>query len=382
MPYRIPGPQGENPLKTPAQTCGPLGTNQDSGDPGGPGQKGPTPGSVGRNDEGSPGRLPPRLTVKPIVFDAVRVIPFLRSVAYAFVLQRHTRLEWKEDDSAVLGAIYTVFFWKGAPGTAEVNTGDEAKIAEGTRAETARLIATFIQQCAKGPEAAAKWLLDMEQLRADAIGSIRDVLADARQINREAARETGQLIARLAFTRAAATITVGVLGEVLPGAGRWISLGYSVATETIDGVGQASQANAVAVSFQGAAFKEGSAEVAGAVAEWAVDKVNGRPTGEEFQQMRARMDQLDAKLRDQIMRRSQRLAEQSRGLGPDHTQSINSLSSQITRNEHRLNQAQKGVAKSATKAAAAKGVSWAFLGYDIYKALEEYELTRSQALAD
>ncbi len=382
MPYRIPGPQGTNPFEIPPQTCGPVGTNNDAGDPNGPFQKGPTPGPVGRNDEGSFQSLPPQIRVKPLVFDSDKVIPFLRSVAYSFVAQRNTRMEWKEDDSKFMKALYTVFFWKGTPGTVDVTTGDKMKIEKDTQTETARLIEIFAERCSRGPESAANWLLDMERLRDYNLKAVQEVFADAREINREITGDIGKTIVRLAAAKAAATVTVKIMGEVVPGAGKWIALGYDIITGTIDEVSQANQANAVAVTLASTTAQEGGKEALGDAAEWAVDKINGKPTADEFLQMKENMDKLDSKIRDQMERRAQRLLDQTGGMGKRNADSIKSLSAQIAKNQDKLNAVQKGVVKSAGKAVAAKAVGWAFLGFDIYKAIDEYEMTKKAALAD
>ncbi len=64
-----------------------------------------------------------------ICYDLPTVSSFFRSCALGVAIEKNTSLEWKDAElGRYLGAIYSVLFWKGAPGTVEVDMGQKAEV--------------------------------------------------------------------------------------------------------------------------------------------------------------------------------------------------------------------------------------------------------------
>jgi hypothetical protein len=322
-----------------------------------------------------------RLELKTLLLEADKVVPFLRSVAYAIVLQRNVRIRWRETDSLFLRGLYGAFFGlKGRPGVADVTTGTTAEIEEQTKVETAHLIDSLFSRIQIGSVAAARYLTDMEDLRGFNLEAVQETFAEGSRINAEITGELATGIQRLALYKAGGTIVVKVLGQV-PGPGWLLALGYDVVVGTVDDLEKPGTSNAVGVAFGnlGASVRDEIRDKAAEHVTEAIEKrLNGRPTVDELEHFCTKMRQLEEKIAGQVERRALRLAQQGTPFeGPGAAGSIQSLTTQIARNEKALGAAQKGVLRAGAKAVVAKAVSWGFLGHDIYKTLEEYRETLS-----
>lgn len=151
-----------------------------------------------------------------ICYDFNAVSRFFRSVAVTMALQRNTSLEWTTyRDSAVINGIYSVLLWKGAPGMAEIRTGNRMAVEQETDQLHERFVLAWLRKLHEGgPEAANVYVSHMAQVREDARDAIDDVMRDAREINSEVINETRDAIVTLGRIRLGASVGVAVIGGV------------------------------------------------------------------------------------------------------------------------------------------------------------------------
>lgn len=308
------------------------------------------------------------------------VIPFLRSVSYAQVAQRTTRIEWAEETEGALPVLYAALLGTfGTPGTARVVTAPEARIRDEVIKETQRRINLFFQKCEAGPGAVAAYLAEEEEMRTFCLKALRDLHAEANAINAEIVRAWGKAISFVSHIKLGSTLAMKAMGQI-PGPGWAVGFAYDVTVGTIDDLAKADRAKAVVVVASENALKEGMKEVAGQVAEKTVDVLNRVPTDRELGQALTRMRQLDDKLGRQLATLRTRGMERSLGWAQKGTEdSIRSLTSQVARNTDKLDAAQRAVVKAGAKRIAAKLVGWAFLADDVREAFAKHSATTAAA---
>jgi hypothetical protein len=316
--------------------------------------------------------VPKRPTVKPLCINLDEMLPFLRSVSYAVVMQRTTRTVWREDEGAVK-YLYAAFLGAfGTPGRMEVTTANDAQIRREVEVETQHRIDKLMGKAEVGPDAVARYVASENDIRAYCLNAVREAYADANQVNREIGQAWGWSIEFLSEINTLSTLAVKTMGQI-PGPGWAISLGYDVVQGTIEDWSQAHTAQGIVMIASENARKEGCKEAASKIAEKAVDVVNKQPTEKELTQAITRMRQLESKLSRQTDRLAKQLERRQLGIAGSATHnSIRSLSTQVERNAGRLDQAQRGMAKSAGKLMLAKAVGWVFLAKDVTDAIEKH----------
>lgn len=153
-------------------------------------------------------------SVPTICYDLPTVSRFFRSVALAVAMQKYMSLEWKDyKDSTVLNVVYSVMFWKGPPGSVEVNTGSRQQIEAETNRLHAHYLMTWVDKVhGGGPGAGNSYTTQMMNVRESARSAIESTFRDAREINAEIARDTQEAIVALARIRLAATVGVAIIG--------------------------------------------------------------------------------------------------------------------------------------------------------------------------
>lgn len=205
-----------------SSTPGPQGRN-DAAHPGfGPVMSGDTPGPLGTGgDWASPHRKAQVYLEKTpvLLLNAKKIIAFVRSVAYAKAQQQKTKLRWEEDKSKFMRGLYTVMFWKGAPGTAEVDTGDWRQIDKTAAADTGHMMRVVMKKAGESPKALTEYLKGLEEIRAYSLEAVKDVYKDANEINHEVREAAAAGIKRLAVIKFSSDLIVAVLGIVTGGKG-------------------------------------------------------------------------------------------------------------------------------------------------------------------
>jgi len=194
---------------------------------------------------------------------------FLWTVANARALQQTTKLTWQPyRESAVLNGIYAVMgkFGYGAPGTVEV-TQDQIRILQLTDQFLDGLVDSFFAKAtdASHPSHLGLWMGSLVDIRDGALETVRDVFADAAEINREIVSATNTGIRRLAAIHLASTVALSAMscGLGLTGTAAEISvsggiqLGYGVAGEVVKGWSEVDRAKAIAIGTA----KEGGKEL-------------------------------------------------------------------------------------------------------------------------
>jgi hypothetical protein len=244
IPACTPGSWGHNDASDPdvrtavmGDTSSPVGTGKDRCSP-----------DVGRS------RLR-RRTVRLIVFDKKSVLRFLRSVALARAQQSRVKLRWVEDKSGFMRGVYSVMFWKGRPGWAEVDPGDADEIIRLADKYTEEYMRSFVEHCARGPESIKKYMEGLAEGREYSLNAVRDTYRDAAELNVDARREAAKGIETLAkyrlgstlFVKTAALIVSLVGPKKTQAATGAIDLGYDLSLMTIDNWDTSNRARAIAV---------------------------------------------------------------------------------------------------------------------------------------
>jgi hypothetical protein len=314
-----------------------------------------------------------KVEVKPLVVNLDTTIPFLRSVSYAIVAQQTTRVEWKEDTGPIK-TLYAVFLGAfGTPGTAEVRTATEAEMRRRVDLETHHRIDVLVTRMEAGPAAVAKYLRDLDEIRATCLKGVQLQYADAGSINREIAEMWGQSTRFLAKVELGSTLAVKGM-TLVPGPGWAVALGYDALHQTINDFEHAGEANSVVATASEELLKETAEEATEKAAEKIVDRLNKQPTRAELKHALARVRQLEDKIARQFEKLARRHRQVQAGLADHGTaSSIQSMNRQIPRNVARLDAAQKSTARAAGKFALARTVSWVFMAKDVSDAMTRYE---------
>jgi len=309
--------------------------------------------------------------MKPLVLDLDQIIPFLRSVSYAIVAQRTTRLEWRPDDTPAR-YIYKAFLGAfGEPGTVTVTTAAEAEILRKVDLEMHHFIDVLMARAEAGPVAVAKYLADLDKIRASSLKSLKELYSDANAINRDIASELGRSITFLWNIKFGSKMVVKTVG-VFSGAVGLVALGSDLFGDPIEEWAKSASADAVVMVASKEAKKAVVEESASKLAEKIVDKINGQATDAELKHAFANMQRIERKLSEQITRIGHKVQLHQLGVrSPRIDDSVKDLRRLAERNAGKLDQAQKGVAKSAGKVAIAKLVSIVFLVEDARKLLAE-----------
>lgn len=221
-----------------------------------------------------------------LVLDGEVLQRFFRTCARARATQRHTQLKWVEyKESAVLNAVYTVFFWKGAPGIAEIDFGVQAEIDKDTEQYTAQNERAFLARAVEGGQATVKVLKNMEENRQSCIGFVQELLRDQGKINSGAIRMAQQGLNRLATIKVGSDIIIAV------GAPFVVDLGYSLITATIDEVSKGQDVDAVLIT----GAKEGSKNVGQEIADH-IGSAQARKIAEEIAKFEKEIEALNEQI--------------------------------------------------------------------------------------
>jgi len=324
-----------------------------------------------------------------ICYDLAAVSRFFRSVAMAITLQRYTTIEWVNyRDSQVLNAVYAVLFWKGAPGTAEIQTADSAVVQRATDELHERFLMAWIGRLVSdGPAAANAYVSQMTQLRDSARDSLNELFHDAAQINNEVASQTRDAIVALARIRLAATVGVAVIGAaagiafVAAGAGATgvtvfgIEAGTGAAQFGATGFGY-SAINTVIKTWEQAPEAK-IAAVAVDTGKYAGNEIGGHVSGHFIGTALAqsqRSAQIIKSAEGQIRKMSARLAQEHLRKAQIRKATSILAASQAQAARETANLAKAGqMAKLAT--GAAKGIPVVFAAWDILDAIGDYNAT-------
>jgi hypothetical protein len=192
-------------------------------------------------------------------YDLSAVSRFLRSVAQATAMQQYTSLAWQpylddptvpDSDKRVLRVIYTVLAWKEPPGTLEV-VQDTAKIELRTNELHERYLLAWIDHLTRDPARAARYLEDMQKSRDNSTQFIREMFADAADLQREMLDETDAHLRGLGGIKLASTLVVTGMGLALTSLGAvLVGTGYSVGRSLAKTQSQAAGAKVVGVSIE------------------------------------------------------------------------------------------------------------------------------------
>jgi hypothetical protein len=190
----------------------------------------------------------PATRVDTLIFDQEQVERLLQSVAYAKVLERHTKLVWKSyDESAVINAIYTILPF-GKPGTVEVDSGDSGALATETEQQTEHLLEQFAIKLTEGASATVRFLGGQQQIRHSCLESVQGVYREASSMNHEIQDVAQRAIARLTMIKAASTLVLksaALAGGGLPAF--LIGTGYDVSLNLVTDWSQSSEAKLIGV---------------------------------------------------------------------------------------------------------------------------------------
>ncbi len=328
-----------------------------------------------------------------ICYDLAAVSRFFRSVALAAALQRYTTIEWVNyQDSRVLNAVYTVLFWKGPPGTAEIQTADSDVIQRATDEMHERFLIAWINRLASdGPAAANTYVMQMAQLRDSARAALDDLFRDATQINNEVLSQTRDAIVALARIRLAATVGVAVIGAaagiafVAAGAGATgvtvfgLEAGTGAAQFGATGFGYSAINTVIKTWEQAPEAKIGA--IAVDTGKYAGNEIGGHASSHYIGAALAqsqRSTQIIKSAEGQIRKMSARLAQE--GLRKKQIRKATSIlaASEAQAARETANLAKAGqMAKVAT--GAAKGIPVVFAAWDILDAIGDYNATLKTA---
>jgi len=260
----------------------------------GPCFRGDTPGPTGHGgDFADPDAGKSRMHNKKtpiLVMDSRKTHAFLKSVAYAKAQQAKVRMRWVEDQSKFMQGLYSVMFWKGKPGTVEVDTGDWKEIDRVAAADTKHMLAVMMRKAGEGPKALTKYLKGLEEIRDYALEAIRDVYKEAGELNHEVREHAAQGIKRLAAIKFGADLIMAGLSAV-PGAGMVVPLLYSWGGELIRSIDEAPSAQVI--GFTGIFLEKGAHHVLAHSAEHGTEKI---AEAQEAQELQAELSQEEAKL--------------------------------------------------------------------------------------
>ena len=311
-----------------------------------------------------------------LVLDGEALQRFFRTCARARAVQNHTRLKWIEyKDSGYLNAIYTVFFWKGAPGTAEIDFGVQAEIDKDTEQYTAQNQRIFWSKVAEGGQAVVNVLKNMQDNRQSCLDSVRELLRDQGQINNEAIQMAQKGINRLAVIKLGSDIIIAV------GAPFVVDLGYSFVTASIGEISKGKEVDAVMIT----GLKEGGKNIGQEIADH-IGSAQARKIAQEIAEFEKEIDTLN----DQIAKNKNRIKRLAAGeirvsrkdRAAKIAKKIRKLNSKIARNKKLIGSLDADVyqkkafkPKPNAQAVLGKTVKWLFVANSIKGAVENFNKT-------
>jgi hypothetical protein len=246
------GPAGRNPFEPAPYTPSSLGKN-DCGDPS-CSVIGDSPGAVGDNDAAAmciePTQPLPPQTINVCLLDPYQLEVFFFAAAYARIMQKSLKREYKEIEHDVALYKYLLLGTSGAPGEEQISIGDAEEIRRQANDQATKDEGTFLRMCDKGPQAAIDFLWNTAGIWVTLDNDIQEAFAENRELNQSIRKMTAGCIEKLARIKEWSTI---VLSEVAAITGNakvvLISFGYDVVVkiiETLDSE-EARGADAIAV---------------------------------------------------------------------------------------------------------------------------------------
>lgn len=177
-----------------------------------------------------------------IAYDYDTIERYFRACAKMIAMQRSLEVKWVPyKDSAVLNAIYTVFWWKEGPGTVETDMKSVAEMEDEIEKLTNNMVQIWLKKIFDhGPMAADDYVRKMGEVRQNAYSSIQSTLREVGQINREIVGDLDNSIKTFAQIKLGATVGVAVIGAtagVLIAGGATALAGAAAATGTYGGLG-------------------------------------------------------------------------------------------------------------------------------------------------
>jgi hypothetical protein len=218
--------------------------------------RGDTPGSVGTGqDAGDPAETNGGGLSGPIFVMLLNPKPtlrFLRSVALACANQERVKLRWTEDKDGFMQGLYSILFWKGRPGWAEVDPGDAREIQQIADQHMKLYVEGWVKHCCEGPKAVKDYLEGLEKIREYCLNSVGDVYREAAELNVEVRREAARGIEILAAYKLSADIFVKTASLFAPGASQFaaslVDTGYDFSLILIKSLDEAPRASVVAIA--------------------------------------------------------------------------------------------------------------------------------------
>lgn len=241
MPGRTPHSLGRHDAGDPTlllslrgDTPGPVGTGKDNGDP-------VRSSSVGL-----------RSPVFVLLLDPQPTLRFLRSVALARAHQQRVKLRWVEDKDGFMQGLYSIMFWKGRPGWAEVDPGDAREIERLADEYMKGYVEGWVKRCCEGPKAVKEYLERLEEIRRYNLEAIEDVYRDASELNVEVRREAARGIERLASYKLGADLLVKTASLLAPEQSQFaaslIDTGYDFSLILVKSFDETPEASVVAIA--------------------------------------------------------------------------------------------------------------------------------------
>lgn len=313
-----------------------------------------TPGPTGLKDRADPNPpisppSPPLPHVRMVILDLPNVLRLLKSAALARSMAVHTTARWVEyNDSTVINALYTVFFWKEKPGAVEVDTGKREDVQRDSARFYGDFRETFFDKLKGGAAAAFNFLEHAEQIRRASLDQIHSTFRDAQKINQEVAAETTTFIQVASVVKLASDLVIKV------GAPPYISIPYSMTCSIIKDYYAAKDANVIAFNTGMEPAKEAGKEAA---------ERGARSLAGQASALQRVIDVADA----EIAYVTERLGIQS------------SLKGRLRKLTQRLNMAEAQKAAGARRLVATnaakwglKGIAFGFVAWDVKESFEEF----------
>ncbi|MCV9935755.1 hypothetical protein OIU35_05210 [Boseaceae bacterium BT-24-1] len=330
----------------------------------------------------------------PVVcYDLHAVSRFIRSCALVIATQHSMKIEWETyRDSKVINAIYTVFFWKEAPGMAVVKDGSPAEIERRADQMHERYLLTWVRKLAEqGPRAAHEYIAFIGHLRDMARKDMQNLFREVSGINSDVIGETQRGIANLAAIKLGAQIGVATIGAVVgigfvaaAAAGGAAAGGLTILGLQAGASGTAFALAGTAHSVTHSLIKDWDAgrdaKVAGIATELTkagVSEAGGRGAGHALEKALAGSVKAQSAIRSaegEIRKYSARLAQQ--GLTKKASEkTARRIADNIGRQTARAAELARHNNVAIGAAATGKMLPVVFAGWEIYDALEDYRKT-------
>ncbi|MCL2714640.1 MAG: hypothetical protein FWD68_08695 [Alphaproteobacteria bacterium] len=330
------------------------------------------------------------LVVPTVCYNLETVSHFFRTAASAVAVNLTTRIEWVEDrDSKFLNALYTVFFWKGQPGFAEIRSGKPEDIDKFTNQYHDRFLSRWVEKLAShGPADAMKYYNAVVGIRDMAVRDGEETRRMAAEINDDAIGETNRFIRQLAGVKLAGrlgVVAMDVVGSKIPGPVGWGLKAGAVAGNvifaTIDNWNASDLARVVAIdpgvdrSAGGVALDEAAGRIGrraqglqGAALERAAEAEritrNAGVSAERYAQ------QLASRIRGQA-----RIRGKTKGLATAMARRQEEIAAQTAARASALRTAQLAEATKDFAHHASSSISFIFAATDVMEAIHEYQET-------